>query len=303
LRDPAQAEQAWTDGVALQSPSPTRYMQLQIIFRGNGDVAPRIDNLTFLFAEEPAAQEVFGEIWPLETENFDPHTFTYVVRPLLQAGDKGFDRLEIFTQSRVQSVQSVLVDGVDMSERFPPDIQDDRIILAFDAMEAPRDNEKRIEVVFSTKVLRFGTEFTGWVYDSKEPALKQQIKPGNATFRFGGDVLSVRTPMGSNLISKVQLSSPVFTPNGDGINDRVEIRYDIRNVENLTQIAVNVFDLSGRLVRRVDETTTLSGSFELSWDGLDDQGAVVSPGIYMYQVELNTDGGSKVTAGVISVAY
>jgi hypothetical protein len=30
---------------------------------------------------------------------------------------------------------------------------------------------------------------------------------------------------------------------------------------------------------------------------------MVSPGIYMYQVELNTDGGSKVTVGVISVAY
>ena len=303
LRDPAQAGQAWTDGVALQSPSPTRYMQLQIIFRGNRDVAPRIDNLAFLFAEEPAAQEVFGEIWPLETESFEPHTFTYVVRPLLQAGDKGFDRLEIFTQSRVQSVQSVLVDGVDMMDRFPPEIQDDRIVLAFDSMEAPRDNEKRIEVVFDTKVLRFGTEFTGWVYDSREPALKQQIKPGNATFRFGGDGLAVRTPLGGDLISNVQLSSPVFSPNGDGINDRLEILYDIRNVGDLTQVAVNVFDLSGRLVRRVDETTTLSGSFELSWDGRDDQGGMVSPGIYMYQVELNTDGGSKATVGVISVAY
>ena len=303
LRDPAQPAAAWNDGVDLQSPSPTRYMQLQVIFRGNGDVAPSIDNLSFLFAEEPAAQEVFAEIWPLETESFEPHTFTYVVRPLLQSGDKGFDRLEIFTQSRVQSVQSIAIDGNDVTDRFPPEIQDDRIVLSFDPMQAPQDNEKRIEVVFDTKVLRFGTEFTGWVYDSGEPSLKQQIKPGNATFRFGGDVLAVRTPMGGDLISNVQLSSRVFSPNGDGINDQVDILYDVRNVEDLTEIAVKVFDLSGRLVREVDETTTLSGSFELSWDGRDDQGVMVGPGVYMYQVELQTDGGSKVTSGVVSVAY
>lgn len=303
LRDPTQAEQAWLDGVELQSPSPTRYMQLQVIFRGNGDVAPRIDNMSFLFAEEPAAQEIFGEIWPLETESFEPHTFTYVVRPLLETGNKGFDRLEIFTQSRVQGVQSIVVDGVDVTDRFAPEIEDDRIVLAFDRMQAPQDNEKRIEVVFDAKVLRFGTEFTGWVYDSTEPALKQQIKPGNATFRFGGDVLAVRTPMGGDLISNVKLSSAVFSPNDDGVNDQVEIFYDVRNVEAPTQIAVKIFDLSGRLLRRVDETTTLSGSFALSWDGRDDQGGMVGPGIYMYQVELNTDGGSKVTAGVVSVAY
>ncbi|NKB69123.1 MAG: hypothetical protein GKR89_18800 [Candidatus Latescibacteria bacterium] len=303
LRDANQPDFDWTDGVVLQSPSPTRYLQFQVVFRGNREVAPRIDNMTLLFAEEPAAQEVFGEIWPLETENFEPQTFNYVVRPLLGTGDKGFDRLEIFTQTRVQAVHSVLVDGSEMKERFPPEIQDDRIVLSFDPLQAPRDNEKRIEVNFDAKVLRFGTEFTGWVYDSAEPNLKQQIKPGNATFRFGGDVLAVRTPMGGDLISSVQLSSPVLTPNGDGANDQIELLYDVRNVEDLSQVTVRIFDLSGSMVRQLDQTTTLSGSFALSWQGLDDQGALVRPGIYVYQVELEVDGGSKVSSGAISVAY
>lgn len=303
LQDEQYPSEEWVDGVVVQSPSPTRYLQFQVVFRSSGQIAPRIDEMAFLFDEQPAAQEVLGEIWPLVTESFDVHTFTYVVRPLLDTGDKGFDKLEIFTQTRVQSVQSVLVDGVEMIDRFPPEIEDDRIVLSFDRLVAPQDNEKRIEVVFDAKVLRFGTEFTGWVYDSAEPELKQQIKPGNATFRFGGDVLAVRTPMSGQLISDVQLSSNVLTPNGDGINDQVLIEYDVRNVEGNAEVAVNVFDLTGRLVRRIGNELTRSGSFGIAWDGRDEGGVLVSPGIYMYQVELDVDGGSKMATGIVSVAY
>ena len=303
MRDSELPAESWTDGTVLQSPSPTRYLQFQVLFRANREVAPKIGKISLLFAEEPAAQEVVGEIWPLETTSFEPETFTYVVRPQLKTGDKGFDRLEIFTQSRVMNVQSVLVDGVEVIDQFPPEVLPDRIVLSFDRMQAPADNEKRIEVVFQAKVLRFGTEFTGWVYDSTEPTLKQQIKPGNATFRFGGDVLAVRTPMGGDLISGVQLSSAVFSPNGDGINDLVKIRYDVRDVQDLTQVRVRIYDLSGVLVRQVGETATLSGTFEFSWDGRDEGARMVSPGVFMYQVDLHTDGGRKSEIGVVAVAY
>ena len=303
MRDAEQAADDWIDGTVLQSPSPTRYLQFQVLFRGDREVAPNIANLSLLFAEEPAAQEVVGEIWPSETDAFEPETFTYVIRPQLQVGDKGFDRLEVFTHSRVLSVKSLVVDGVEQLDQFPPEILDDRVIFSFATMQAPQDNEKRIEVVFEAKVLRFGTEFTGWVYDSSEPALKQQVKPGNATYRFGGDVLSVRTPMGGDLIGGVTLSSRLFTPNGDGINDKVDIRYDVRNVEELTQVQVRVYDLAGNLIHNLGEDRTLSGSFELTWDGRDAQGRLVRPGIYMYQVDLLTDGGRKSQTGVVSVAY
>jgi hypothetical protein len=303
MRDTGQPADDWVDGTVLQSPSPTRYLQFQVLFRGNREVAPNIANLSLLFAEQPAAHEVVGEIWPSEIDVFEPETFTYVIRPQLQAGDKGFDRLEIFTHSRVLSVKSLVVDGVEVIDLFPPDIREDRVIFSFEMMQAPQDNEKRIEVVFEAKVLRFGTEFTGWVYDSSEPALKQQVKPGNATYRFGGDVLSVRTPMGGDLIGGVTLSSRLFTPNGDGINDEVDIRYDVRNVEELTQVQVRVYDLAGALIHSIGEGGALSGSFELSWDGRDAQGQLVRPGLYMYQVDLLTDGGRKSEIGVVSVAY
>ena len=302
LRNPDAPAAAWTDGMPLLSPSPSRYLQMEIVLLADRDRAPRIDELALLFAEEPTAQAVIGEVWPIDIESFEPQTFTYVVRPLLQRGDRGFDRLEIFTRVPADTVRSLKVDGQELIDRFPPEIQPDRLVVGFEALQAPQDNEKRIEVVFDTRVLRFGAEFTGWVYDSAEPDLKQQVRAGNATFRFGGDVLAVSTPMGGDLIRRLQAWPPVFTPNGDGINEQVRISYDLRDLETPRQITLAIFDLSGRRLRQV-VTAVSSGSFEEVWDGRDEGGHLVAPGVYLYQVKLDTDERSEVASGTLSVAY
>jgi len=66
---------------------------------------------------------------------------------------------------------------------------------------------------------------------------------------------------------------------------------------------LRIYDLSGALVRQVGETETLSGTFEFSWDGRDEGARMVSPGVFMYQVDLHTDGGRKSEIGVVAVAY
>ena len=303
LRDLTSEASAWQDGTDLLAPGPSRYLQLEVVMFSDGDRAPRIDNLSLLFAENPSAQTVIAEIWPVETEDFEPQTFTYVVRPVLESGDRGFDRLEIFTQVPASAISSVQVDGREIMEEYPPQIKEDRILISFDPFVAPRDNERRIEVVFDAKVLRFGSEFTGWVYDSAEPELKQQVRAGNATFRFAGDVLSVRTPVGGELVRRVRAWPPTLTPNGDGINDETRISYDLRNIGDPRQVDLQIFDLAGRVVRQVFADRAVSGSFEAIWDGRDESGALVVPGLYLYQVDLATDEGSSVETGTVSVAY
>lgn len=303
LRDPSTEAAAWEGGTELLSPGPSRFLQFDIAMFAAGDQAPRFDNLSVLFAEEPSAQSVIGEVWPVETQNFEPQAFTYVVRPILEAGDRGFDRLEIFTQIPVEAVHSVLVDGEEVMDSFPPQIMDDRIVLSFDPLQAPQDNEKRIEVQFDARVLRFGAEFTGWVYNSEEPELKQQVRAGNATFRFAGDVLSVNTPVGGELLRRLQAQPTAFTPNGDGVNDEVTITYDLRNIEAPRQISVKVFDLSGRLVRELMDTPARSGSFVSMWNGRNGAGELVAPGIYFYRVDLGTDKGDEVASGALTVVY
>ena len=106
------------------------------------------------------ADAVIGEISPTVTTDFQPHTFTYVVRPILREGNSGFDRLEIATATRVERLLSVKVDDAEVGEEFLRDIQDDRIVVGFDKLVGSEDTEKRIEVVFEVPVLRFGQKFT-----------------------------------------------------------------------------------------------------------------------------------------------
>lgn len=303
LRDPSTEAAAWEDGTELLSPGPSRYLQFDVAMFAASDRAPRLDNLSVLFAEQPLAQSLIGEVWPVETQNFETQSFTYVVRPILQSGDRGFDRLEIFTQIPVEAVHSVLVDGREVIDRFPPEIMDDRIVLSFDPLQAPQDNEKRIEVQFDARVLRFGAEFTGWVYNSEESELKQQVKAGNATFRFSGDILSVSTPVGGGLVRRLRAQPAAFTPNGDGVNDQVTISYDLRNIEAPRQITVKIFDLSGRMVRELIDAPARSGSFTSMWYGRNGGGELVSPGIYLYRVNLDTDKGDNVASGALTVIY
>ena len=177
LRDPALESTAWTDGTRLLSPGPTRYLQIEVEMFSDRDVAPHIDQLELLLSETTAASQVVGEVWPIETEDFSTHTFTYVIRPVLGPEDGGFDRLEIVTHTRAEAVRSVVVDGVEVIDRFEPEIQADRIIVSFDRLQGQADNEKQVEVVFESRVLRFGADFTGLIWSSDDPSIKQQV-PG-----------------------------------------------------------------------------------------------------------------------------
>ena len=178
------------------------------------------------------------------------------------------------------------------------------MIFSFDRLgDRLRDHEKRIEVEFTTRVLRFGTEFTGWVYDSGEPQLKQRINAGDATILFYGNVLSVSTPTGGNLVRRLVVDPRAFTPNGDGVNDEVTISFDLHDLIAERPVDVQVWSLDGRRVRHVATDLELSGTYSHRWDGRDDTGRLVSPGAYLLQVKLHTDDGWRTRAGVVSVAY
>ena len=307
LRDESAPAAAWTDGTRFLSPGPTQYLQLEIVLEATADQTPRLDDLSLLFSEASAAEEVVGEIWPIEVDSFEPQPFTYVVKPVLKDGNAGFDRLEIFTHGPAE-VSSLRVGGgvVDLGDdRYKPDIREDRIILSFDRLVDPKeDNEKRIEVEFSARVLRFGAEFSGWVYDSREPELKQTIRPGNATIRFIGDVLSVRTPAGGDLVQQLEILPRAFTPNGDGVNDEASISFNLRDLTDQRPVDVGIWTLDGRSVRRlIAAAPTASGHFTRRWDGRDDAGLLAPPGVYIVQVELHSDEGRKTATGTLSLAY
>jgi flagellar hook assembly protein FlgD len=56
-------------------------------------------------------------------------------------------------------------------------------------------------------------------------------------------------------------------------------------------------------VRQIYSGDDLVGHYDREWDGTDDSGSSVSPGIYLYRIVAGTDRSDEVRLGVINVAY
>ncbi|RPJ42562.1 MAG: T9SS C-terminal target domain-containing protein, partial [Candidatus Latescibacterota bacterium] len=61
--------------------------------------------------------------------------------------------------------------------------------------------------------------------------------------------------------------------------------------------SVSVFDVSGRLARRIEGRSSIAGWVEVPWDGRDDAGAPVSSGVYLIRV--NAGGRSETVRSVL----
>jgi hypothetical protein len=296
--------ETWQDGTPMVSPGPSRYLQVLVQFYSTFTVAPRLDQLTLQFGDSPSAQELFGEIWPIEIETIEPTTFTYVVRPKFEAGDIGFDRLEILTPTRVDLIHSVKLGGEEIdSDLFPIVVEEDRFVVAFPHLAGQDNNLVQLEVVFDAPVLRYGTEFRSWVFNSQEAQpIKQQVKPGDATFRFSGNILAVRTPLGGDLLVDVAPVPSIFSPNGDGVNEILSISYKLREITVERPISLCIYNLAGERIYESPPLLVKSGEFVHQWEGRDRSGKLVPPGIYLYELSVQAEQ-EETKMGTFAVAY
>lgn len=74
-----------------------------------------------------------------------------------------------------------------------------------------------------------------------------------------------------------------LSPDGDGFQDLFILRYHLPGVDFLGTL--QVFDLNGRLIRKVLNNQTLSTEGELIWDGLSDAAQRMDPGIYILSID------------------
>ena len=163
-----------------------------------------------------------------------------------------------------------------------------------------------MRVVFENVALQYNTFFAGRVFDSQEPDnLPQVVTEGDAVsdFEAQGDDLSVEISVGKNLIHSMEVAPVPFTPNGDGLNDEVLVTYDIVNLTGGALVSVEIYDLSGRRVKKIYSGLDPSRRYQRAWDGTDEGGAKVLPGIYMMRVEIDADSGSESKTKIVPTVY
>lgn len=91
--------------------------------------------------------------------------------------------------------------------------------------------------------------------------------------------------------AELTVDPPTVSPDGDGYNDfsRVSYRLPSRNA----RITALVYDRHGRPVRHLASNEPAAAQGELIWDGRDDDGRPLAPGIFVVRVESYDDDGRK----------
>ena len=295
-----------TPGVDIVSPGPRKYVQVRADFISTIEDGGKLDYIQFKASSPPLVRELLGEIYPTETSVGEPTRFTYYISPGISAKDNSFDGVEISTPSGLVSVDSLRIDAINY-EDFSSRIREDG--LGFEVLLPRRlesaDSGALVEVVFTAPVLReVGTIFEGKVFDTAKPQeVRQQILPGDASDRIESDRLAVKTSLSKSLVFSPRISPNPFTPNGDGVNDKMILSYKLLRVTSAVPVTIEIFDLSGRVIKEVFFGESPLGEYSHTWDGRDSADNLVAPGLYLYRIDAEVQSEYESTNGVVSVAY
>ena len=283
-------------------PRARRFLQFRLDFDSSWEQGPQLEFLEFR-ASEAAVQDVVGELDPIEVRAGAPTRFTYALKPRLLQGDTGFDRLEIrAVAARLDSVYSVRIDAFEV--RFEViSLGEKEAVVGFPRVDASL-SDAIIEVEFGARALRYGSAFAGRIADSRRPFdVSQPVLAGDAVDEMFSDRVWIETTVAVQSVLEAEAVPDVLTPNGDGINDRMLISYNLVEATGGVLIGVEIRDLAGRLVHQVSSEVQQIGRYEQSWDGRDEAGRLVPPGIYLYRVttDMNVDG--SVATGTVRLLY
>jgi hypothetical protein len=100
--------------------------------------------------------------------------------------------------------------------------------------------------------------------------------------------------------TSLNLSPNPFSPDNDGFEDFLSISYSLP--ANSATVRVRIFDVTGRLIRRLAQSDPSSSTGSIIWNGMDDDGHRVRIGMYIILFEaLDNFGGTAKTMKDIAV--
>ena len=303
-----------TDG-RVRSPSNNPFIQFRLQISGPGTVIRR---LAIEYLNPPIADGLDAEIAPVVVEAGQQTDFVVSLQThmrvwrtdgsLLPNADTGFQSLRIQTTARIDAIDRVLVDDreVEFTATYDP-IEGTEIRLRRTILQ----DGTFIQIFLRGAVFRDATRFDVQASDRRlvegelltvhQSAREEDVDP----LSLGGSlVVRIASEEGRlPLLQSVSPSSPIISPNGDGINDRFELRYALLKLTDAAPSYLNIYALDGRLVRQIEGGLQLNGDQIYRWDGFDAQGDRLSPGLYIYRLSIYTDEGVVQENGVIGVAY
>ncbi|MFC1525223.1 hypothetical protein ACFL6X_00250 [Candidatus Latescibacterota bacterium] len=278
-------------GQEFRSPTPRRYLRIKVaMWTEDPQVAPALRALSLTLEEPLVRRGVEAEIFPREARAGVWEEFSYRLRPTYTAGDRGFDRVQIAVPSEARDVW-VRIGGRE-TEGMAFDSGTDTLTIAL-SQPVTRDS---VEIGFTTRLLDDPTRFEAFVASSVTPGQRQGVKQASRTAL---QVFLPEVTASDRLIANLALASATVTPNGDGINDDLEVSFDLLKTDAMPLLSV--YDLEGRLM---DRASGQAGRAQrITWDAKTSDGGLVAPGVYICRIEVDAGTGTRSIDRLVHVAY
>ena len=284
-------------GSEITSPSPREFMKIRATLLSDDPMArPELRAVRVNFAS-PLAGKLEGRVLPTLVDSLGVNRlFSLIVD--IESLESGFDEVLIEPPPGMQlsfdpaseslytgmasdfdgnaGLESLALESVHVLS------QGDSLHLSF-----PEIGEAEVlRVDFRGKLFSSGGRMRVSVGSSARDGLWQRVDeevPRNS-------LQLVALPESKDVFQYLTVTPRIFSPNGDGINDEMVMEFTVVLVGASTAVEAEIFDLTGRLVRSLEQQRAVStGRYAIPWDGKDDGGNRLPPGLYAVRLRLDTD--------------
>lgn len=300
-----------TQGVAipLDLPSPREFLQFRLTFDNGSASAMRIDEFVVevspglvseAVAEIALEADLGRDVREVAVTSGVDTTFVADIFARATGGQPGFSglRLAAFPPPEFIALQA----GDAAGSAAPVEVSLEPAADGFDVrFPAIPSGDSRLRLLFRLRPLEHNTPLRLWLLgDEGQPP--HPVVPGDASAAVATASLNVYAREAVSQVD-VDLASPVITPNGDGINERAEIRSILSQITGLVDVRIDVLDLTGRRLLGVVAQARTAGVYDDVWDARDAGGALVAPGLYLLRVRADFDDEPTETMRTVAVAY
>ena len=317
-------------GIDIPVAEPNAYLQYRVRLRSTEPSnTPTLHKLTFESSDSMMpVGAADARVWPVEVYMKMDTSFTYTINYQLHSNNEGIKDIVLLMPNVVQFDTILASSRVDLPS-YTVRSTIDSLIISFS--EPITSNVSTTPLPVDTLSIKFDTFILVNSYDMKAFIVAPDSAGAIITVeeKWGYDPILMKDysrtvytmDVMSAVLSDVRANPRVISPNGDNVCDYTVIEFELA-VVNTARIQIEIFDSEGRKVRElldkyVDPSPYVHpgpvignirepvdrSKYPGFWDGTDDDGYLLLPGIYMYRLYVDIEEEDKVEWGTIILAY
>jgi len=305
----------------ITSPEPATHIKYKInISTQDPNQSPVLEKIAILYSSDnQPVTYADGYITPNRVPMGVDTTFVYSVAYNLAAGQNiGSLGISVPGPAVLSSVYSSDL-GANIAGATATMSDDlENLVVTFASLLTDTNSavDDTLHVSFVSKLFKSNHTFEGYLYG---------VKGGVSNDNAGGIKVwesssisnsVIASTISKNILNNVKAVPKVFSPNGDNKNDVAVIEFSLAKVE--TVVKINIYNTAGKLITTICDDFLKAEDYSLPypapvsaalqnlpgyWDGKDEDGDLVTPGIYIYQIIAKADEGDVVEGGTVVVAY